>query len=124
VPRSAVRLVSEPSSRPPGFHKSVLRSISAKHYTGVRASDELCSTAPLATMRNDPSTKIASDVPFCPKCYTRLNFCRSEIADVDAAGLESYRLDCQQCGTALVGIVDPADDALIVSEWPSPADNP
>jgi hypothetical protein len=75
-------------------------------------------------MRNNPSRTIASNVPLCPQCHMRLNFCRSPTPDIDAAGFESYRINCQQCGTALVGIIDPADNALLLSECPSPADNP
>jgi hypothetical protein len=75
-------------------------------------------------MRNHALTTAVHNVPLCPQCHTRLNFYRSQTPDIDAAVFENYRLDCQQCGTALVGIIDPADDALIVSECPSPADNP
>jgi hypothetical protein len=64
-------------------------------------------------MRNDPSTPAT---PLCPKCHARLNVCRSQTADIDAAGFESYRFDCQECGAALVGIIDPAADALLISE--------
>jgi len=74
-------------------------------------------------MRVDPSTTAARIVPLCPKCRAVLNFCRSVAPDIDSAGLESYRLDCQECGVALYGIIDPADDALILSECSSPPDN-
>jgi hypothetical protein len=78
---------------------------------------------PLAAMRVDPSTTAAQNVPLCPKCHAVLNFCRSITPDFDSSGLESYRLDCQECGVALYGIIDPADDALILSECSSRADN-
>jgi hypothetical protein len=74
-------------------------------------------------MRVDPSTTAARIVPLCPKCHAVLNFSRSVAPDIDSSGLESYRLDCQECGVALYGIIDPADDALILSECSSPADN-
>jgi hypothetical protein len=74
-------------------------------------------------MRVDPSTTAARIVPLCPKCHAVLNFCRSVAPDIDSAGLESYRLDCQECGVALYGVIDPADDALILSECSSPPDN-
>jgi hypothetical protein len=79
---------------------------------------------PLAAMRVDPSTTAAPNVSLCPKCHAVLNFCRSITPDIDSSGFESYRLDCQECGVALSGIIDPADDALIISESPSPADSP
>ena len=78
---------------------------------------------PLAAMRVDPSTTAARNVPFCPKCHAVLNFSRSITPDIDSSGFESYRLDCQECGVKLYGIIDPADDALILSECSSPADN-
>jgi len=78
---------------------------------------------PLAAMRNDRSTMAVHNVPLCPRCHTRLNFHRSQTPDIDAAGFETYRFDCQQCGTALIGIIDPADGALTLSECPAPADN-
>jgi hypothetical protein len=79
---------------------------------------------PLAAMRVDPSTMAEHNIPLCPKCHAVLNFCRSITPDIDSSGFESYRLDCQECGVALYGIIDPADDALIISECPSPANNP
>jgi hypothetical protein len=76
-------------------------------------------------MRNEPATKSAHDapvgnVPQCPKCHTRLNFRRSANPDIDSCGFESYRLDCPECGAALAGIIDPADDALLLSECDAP----
>ena len=37
-------------------------------------------------------------------------------ADIDACGFESYRFECSECHTALAGIIDPADDALLISQ--------
>jgi hypothetical protein len=45
-----------------------------------------------------------------------LTFWRSNPPQIDACGFESYRLDCPECGAALAGIIDPADDALLLSE--------
>ena len=67
-----------------------------------------------AAMRNDPATMPTSHVPLCPNCHTRLNFRRSETAEINSCGFESYRLNCQECGASLVGIIDPADDALVL----------
>jgi len=76
-------------------------------------------------MRNERATTLAcdapaGDVPQCPKCHTRLNFRRSANPDIDSCGFESYRLDCPECGAALAGIIDPADDALLLSECDAP----
>jgi hypothetical protein len=58
----------------------------------------------------------AHDAPQCPKCDARLNFRRSSHPDIDACGFESYRLECQECGATLGGIIDPVDNALLLSE--------
>jgi hypothetical protein len=76
-------------------------------------------------MCNELATKSADDapardVPQCPKCHARLNFRRSTHPEIDSCGFESYRLDCQECGAALAGIIDPADDALLLSECDAP----
>jgi hypothetical protein len=62
----------------------------------------------------------ACDAPQCPKCSARLDFRRSAHPDIDACGFETYRLDCQECGATLSGIIDPADNALLLSECDAP----
>jgi len=52
----------------------------------------------------------------CPRCHAQLEFRRSFTPHVDECGFESYRLDCKECGAALAGIIDPADDVLLLSE--------
>jgi hypothetical protein len=52
----------------------------------------------------------------CPQCNAQFVFYRSGAAHIDAWGFESYQLECAQCGTLLSGIVDPADDKLLLSE--------
>ena len=52
----------------------------------------------------------------CPKCAARLTFNRRPVPSVDTCGFESYSLKCGQCGVDLVGIIDPFDDRLLVSE--------
>jgi hypothetical protein len=76
-------------------------------------------------MRNEFATISASDAaardtPQCPKCHAHLNFRRSAYPAIDSCGFESYRLDCQECGAALAGVIDPADDALLLSECDRP----
>jgi hypothetical protein len=51
----------------------------------------------------------------CPQCSARLEFRRDAEPQIDACGFESYSFDCQTCGTPLGGIIDPADDALLLS---------
>ena len=52
----------------------------------------------------------------CPKCAGRLPFSRKPAAAIDGSGFESYSLECAHCGAELVGIIDPLDDQLLVSE--------
>jgi len=60
---------------------------------------------------------LTADTPVtCPHCDGLLTFRRSHPPFIDACGFESYRLECPQCGAAFTGIIDPADDALILSE--------
>lgn len=51
----------------------------------------------------------------CPRCAQPLIFGRNGAAQIDACGFESYRLDCGSCNAVLTGIVDPYDEALLVS---------
>jgi hypothetical protein len=57
-----------------------------------------------------------AQAPACPRCGATLTFSRSDTALIDSCGFESYRLECEQCGAHLAGIVDPADDALLLSQ--------
>jgi len=58
-----------------------------------------------------PGAHVAS----CPHCQAGLMVMRENHPAIDSCGFESYRLTCDQCGTQLAGIVDPADDALLLS---------
>ena len=55
----------------------------------------------------------------CPKCSARLRFRRSRFPLMDSCGFETYSLECDQCGAQLVGIIDPVDDQLLLSELES-----
>jgi hypothetical protein len=52
----------------------------------------------------------------CPKCNAQFRFFRSSAARFDDCGFESYRLECIRCTTPLIGIIDPADNKLLLSE--------
>jgi hypothetical protein len=52
----------------------------------------------------------------CPKCNAIFEFRRSIRPHIDECGFESYDLRCVTCLALLHGIVDPADDALLLSE--------
>jgi hypothetical protein len=55
----------------------------------------------------------------CPQCDARLTWRASPTPQIDACGLESFRLQCTQCRASLVGVVDPYDDAALLSALPS-----
>jgi hypothetical protein len=55
----------------------------------------------------------------CPRCSVRFVFCRNRDPVIDACGFESYALECHGCGASLTGIVDPLDDALLLSAMPA-----
>jgi hypothetical protein len=52
----------------------------------------------------------------CPGCGAGFAFCRSENPVIDACGFESYTFACKECGASLSGIVDPFDNALLITE--------
>ncbi len=60
----------------------------------------------------------AADVSdhFCPRCDAPLMFLRSAKPHFDCCGFESYSLECKECGAHLAGIIDPCDDALLLTE--------
>jgi hypothetical protein len=51
----------------------------------------------------------------CPSCAASLVIYRSDSPQIDECGFESYSLTCRACGSALVGIVDPLDDRLLLT---------
>ena len=52
----------------------------------------------------------------CPKCHAEFELRRSVRPHIDECGFESYNLKCASCSALLHGIIDPADDELLVSE--------
>jgi ribosomal protein L37AE/L43A len=58
----------------------------------------------------------AADSVVCPSCNRQLAFRRSDHPIIDACGFENYCFECQECGTLLAGIIDPADETLLLSE--------
>jgi hypothetical protein len=54
----------------------------------------------------------------CPQCDASIKLYRSDKPHIDECGFESYTLKCGVCRSAFVGIIDPADDKLLVTEVP------
>jgi len=57
----------------------------------------------------------------CPNCNQPV-VCAEANASFDSHGFESYQLDCEFCETPLDGIVDPFDDALLLTARVSHSD--
>ena len=51
----------------------------------------------------------------CPKCHMEFEFRRTIRPHIDECGFESYDLKCVACSASLHGIIDPADDELLLS---------
>jgi hypothetical protein len=50
----------------------------------------------------------------CPQCGAGIAFDRSPVPHMDECGFESYRFACTECGAPIVGIIDSADDTLLL----------
>jgi hypothetical protein len=61
------------------------------------------------------SNAAKSEKVACPNCAAALMIQRSDRPQIDECGFESYSLNCRACGSALVGIVDPLDDRLLLT---------
>jgi hypothetical protein len=73
-------------------------------------TEKLAMTPSIKTSNVTKSEKVA-----CPKCDASLKFYRSDKPHIDECGFESYSFKCKACGSMLVGIIDPADDALLLT---------
>ena len=66
-----------------------------------------------------PSVKTSNvlklDKVACPKCDASLQFHRSNKPHINECGFQSYSFTCRACGSLLVGIIDPADDTLLLT---------
>jgi hypothetical protein len=51
----------------------------------------------------------------CPKCEASSKFYRTPFPHIDTCGFESYSFQCECCGSAIAGIINPLDDELLVS---------
>ena len=50
----------------------------------------------------------------CPSC-NRFVFCGVDASRFDCYGFEVYDFDCGFCRTPLIGVIDPSDEALLLS---------
>jgi DNA-directed RNA polymerase subunit RPC12/RpoP len=73
-------------------------------------TEKLAMTRSIKTSNISKSEKVA-----CPKCDASLKFYRSDKPHIDECGFESYSFKCSGCGSMLLGIIDPADDKLLLT---------
>jgi hypothetical protein len=73
-------------------------------------SGKLAMTPSIKTSHVSKSEKVT-----CPKCDASFKFYRSDRPHIDECGFESYSLKCGACGSALVGVIDPVDDRLLLT---------
>jgi hypothetical protein len=52
----------------------------------------------------------------CPKCGVRVIVHRILNPNIDSSGFENYFLKCNQCSVWLIGIIDPCDEVLLLTE--------
>lgn len=62
-----------------------------------------------------PGMMRGAEAVACPRCSTQRALQRSASAPIDGCGFESYSFKCRGCGARIAGVVDPADDALLLS---------
>ena len=65
------------------------------------------------------SAEVDAQATVCPSCNFGFAFRRTAMPAIDACGFESYSLHCDACGTQLAGIIDPADEVLLLSVVPT-----
>jgi len=51
----------------------------------------------------------------CPQCGAGVVLHRTLNPHIDSSGFENYFLKCHQCGVWLIGIIDPYDEALLLT---------
>ena len=64
---------------------------------------------------DEPANVSSAQLIACPTCSARFIFYRSNAPRIDECGFESYSFACEACGTPLAGIIDPFDEALLLS---------
>jgi hypothetical protein len=68
-----------------------------------------------ATPGNEIPETVEGSSAACPGCDAALDYDSQAVAYVDECGFESYRFRCGGCGVIVVGLVDPADQMLLLA---------
>ena len=61
---------------------------------------------------------------WCPRCGSFLVLGSNRTSTFDRCGFETYRIVCKRCETLLIAVIDPADDAPLISEFESAVSQP
>jgi hypothetical protein len=70
---------------------------------------------PWARYRTHPDRRHSRAIK-CPKCEARLIYFRPLTPSIDSCGFKSHSIECETCGVRFAGIIDPYDEALLLSE--------
>jgi hypothetical protein len=70
----------------------------------------------MVALQRGRTTQPALQTVECPRCGGRNSFGESQFTQIDSSGFECYRLRCNACAIRLVGVIDPYDGTLLVSE--------
>jgi hypothetical protein len=89
--------------------KSYLQTAHAVSYQDIDARQR--SSAHMSRLRDVEEPEELQ----CPHCGRLFAFQRTSIPGLSASGLETYELECRQCGVGLVGVVDPRDEQIVLS---------
>jgi transcription elongation factor Elf1 len=74
---------------------------------------EKAAMTPFIRSQLSKSQKVA-----CPQCNAELLVNTNDRPAIDECGFETYDVQCGACGSMLVGIIDPADDKLLLTISP------
>jgi hypothetical protein len=102
------------------FPNGRYRDIATGLFMAHRAIIDIMANSALRVETNEKAAPIrAARVVVCPQCDAQLLFHRSRTPEIDACGFETCRLVCSECAASLAGVIDPHDDAVLVSALPS-----
>ena len=111
-----------------GFISACLRSCgtfprrkSRKRRSRERAPFILERLFPVYRLSQKVLTMSAGEGWRCPRCGSFLVLGSNRTSSFDGCGFETYRIVCKRCDTLLIAVIDPADDAPLISEFESAA---
>jgi len=69
-----------------------------------------------ASSANHPLRLKTFQLVACPHCNLNFRFHRTITPQIDECGFENHCLEYPRCDAPLRGIIDPADDKLLISQ--------